>query len=416
MARLIGLMTAAALLAVVATTTRAQEKVETKPEEKPKTLLEEIVLSGYVENSYVWNLGHTSQTSQPAQLGLTSSGKVNSLRLYDIDEGYTFNMAELSVKKDPSDKYPFGFGVVITGGEDARKNHAVGIFRDLPDVPRQTKQGDLQEAYLAYKVPLGTGLTIKAGKFVTLLGYEVIESPNNLNFSRSYLFTFAIPLTHVGGLLSYSLTDWFSVTAGVVEGWDVADDNNRSATFTGQLAFTPLKDLSTNLNWIVGPEQAGDSSARHPNRNTRWVTDLVVNYTGIKSLTLGLNVDLAGEEDEPNLAATRQDADAAWWGTAAYAAYDWTDKLRTAMRVEYFQDTDGIRTFAAANGAGEKVSVWEVTATAQYKIWKGLVGRLEYRHDDANQKVFAVRRPGGVPTPSGTDQDTISINLYYLFL
>ena len=101
---------------------------------------------------------------------------------------------------------------------------------------------------------------------------------------------------------------------------------------------------------------------------------------------------------------------------AAYAAYDWTDKLRTAMRVEYFQDTDGIRTFAAVNGAGEKVSVWEVTATAQYKIWKGLVGRLEYRHDDANQKVFAVRRPGGVPAPSGTDQDTISINLYYLFL
>src|SRR2546428_8313058 len=26
------------------------------------------------------------------------------------------------------------------------------------------------------------------------------------------------------------------------------------------------------------------------------------------------------------------------------------------------------------------------TATAQYKIWKGLVGRLEYRHDEANER------------------------------
>ena len=74
--------------------------------------------------------------------------------------------------------------------------------------------------------------------------------------SRKYLDSaarFALENLEFRRLLSYSLTDWFSVTAGVVEGWDVADDNNRSATFTGQLAFTPLKDLSTNLNWIVGP-------------------------------------------------------------------------------------------------------------------------------------------------------------------
>jgi hypothetical protein len=408
-------MTTVALLAMVATTAHAQEKVEAKPEDKPKTLLEEIVLFGYVENSYVWNLGRPSQTSQPGQPGLTTTNKVNSLRLYDIDEGYTFNMAELSAKKDPSDKYPFGFGLVITGGEDAQKNHGVGIFRDLTDAPRQTAKVDLQEAYLSYRVPLGSGLTVKAGKFVTLLGYEVIESPNNLNFSRSYLFTFAIPLTHVGGLLSYSLTDWFSVTAGVVEGWDVADDNNRSASFTGQLALTPLKDLSTNLNWIVGPEQSGNSRGNHPNSNNRWVTDLVATYTGIKNVTLGLNVDVGDEQDEPNLAVTRRDADASWWGAAAYAAYDWTEKLRTALRVEYFQDTDGIRTFASVDGAGDKVGLWEVTATAQYKIWKGLVGRVEYRHDDASRDAFGVRRIGGVATPTRNDQDTIGIDLYYLF-
>ena len=63
---------------------------------------------------------------------------------------------------------------------------------------------------------MGGGVTLKAGKFATLLGYEVIESPSNLNVSRGYLFTLAIPLTHTGGLASYTFTDGFNMTAGVV--------------------------------------------------------------------------------------------------------------------------------------------------------------------------------------------------------
>ena len=400
MARVWGAMIVTALVALTASAAPAQQP-EAKPEEKPKTLLEEIALFGYVEASYVGNLGHTSADSA----GLTSSRQVNTLRLYDSDEGFSFNMAEFSVKKDPSDKYPFGFGVVLTGGEDTQKNHSVGIFRDLQDAPRQTKRIDLQEAYLSYKVPIGSGLTLKAGKFVTLLGYEVIESPNNLNFSRSLLFSFAIPITHTGGLLSYSFTDWFSVTAGVVEGWDVSDDNNSSPAYTGQFAVTPLKDLSTALNWIVGPEQNSN------NTRQRWVTDLTATYAGFKNVTLGANVDVAGEERVPALVATRQDGDASWWGWAIYAAYDWTEKLRSAVRFEFFDDPQSVRT--AIRNTGNRTSLYEVTATVQYKIWKGLVGRVEYRHDDANAKVFAIRAPSYAPTERV--QDTLSVDLYYLF-
>jgi len=34
---------------------------------------------------------------------------------------YTFNMAEFSIKKDPSERYPFGYGLTITAGLDAQK-------------------------------------------------------------------------------------------------------------------------------------------------------------------------------------------------------------------------------------------------------------------------------------------------------
>jgi Putative beta-barrel porin-2, OmpL-like. bbp2 len=368
------------LIVGFASVAAAQEKT---PAETPKTFWQELAWFAYVENSYVFNLR-----------GEATNGS-NELRFYDVDRGYTFNMAEFSVKKDPSDRYPFGFGLVLTGGEDAQFNHAIGIFRSADEAPTDTEKVDLQEAYLSYKVPLGTGLTVKAGKFVTLLGYEVIESPNNLNFSRSLLFDFATPLTHVGMLGSYALTDTLSATVGLVLGWDVANDRNHAPSGTGQLTYTGVKDLSTSVNFIVGPERNGDTT------NIRWVVDLVANYTGLPKTTLGANFDYGQEADAaPNGGA------ASWWGLAGYAAYDWTAKLRTAARFEYFRDEDGFRT-----GFGRQLGVLEGTLTFQYKIWKGLVVRLEYRRDEADGTVFNVKASG----PTSRSQDTLAIDLYYLF-
>jgi putative OmpL-like beta-barrel porin-2 len=367
------------------------------PAEKPKTLWEEVTLFSYLESSYVWNTAPTGR------------GNHNELRLYDFNNNFTFNIGEFSLKKDPSDRYPFGGGLVVTAGIDSQKNHALGIFRDSDDqfAFRNTEKFDLQEAYGSYRIPVGSGLTLKAGKFVTLLGYEVIESPNNLNFSRGFLFSFAIPLTHVGALASYPVTDWLTLTAGPVVGWDVAKDNNSRMSGTGQVAVTAIKDLALTLNWISGPEQTRQDS------NPRTVLDLVSTYSGIKNLTLGLNFDYGWEDDEASLAAagTRQNNDASWWGWAGYAAYDWTETLRSALRLEYFKDVDGIRTLAVA--AGTPVALYSVTATLQYKIWKGLVGRLEYRHDDADRKAFSIRIPGLVPTAK--TQDTFTLALYYSF-
>jgi len=372
-----------------------------KEEEKPKTLWEENKLFAYIENSYTVNLNGTGR------------GGANELRLYDYYEGYTFNVAEFSIKKDPSEKYPFGYGLVVTAGIDSQKNHSFGIFRDEEDAfPfRNTEKFDLEEAYVSGTIPIGSGLTLKGGKFVTLLGYEVIESPNNLNFSRGYLFGLAIPLTTTGGLASYTFTDWFNVTAGVILGWDDSKNVNDRPSYTGQFAFTPLKDFTANLNWIVGPEQIDN------NNHQRYVLDWVLNYTGFKNWTLGLNVDYGHEQHEPFVASlgTRKNTDATWWGWAGYVAYDWTDKLRTAVRQEFFRDAAGART-----GSGVGTDLWSTTATLQYKIWRGLVGRLEYRHDASDEKVFRVRysRPDITSQgllARGRSMDTISVSLYYSF-
>src|SRR3984893_15472608 len=48
----------------------------------------------YVESSYVFNATGAGR------------GGTNELRLYDYDEGFTFNAASFSLKRDPSEPHP----------------------------------------------------------------------------------------------------------------------------------------------------------------------------------------------------------------------------------------------------------------------------------------------------------------------
>ena len=366
-------------------------------EAKPPSFTDEIRLFAYVEQSFTWNATGAGR------------GGVNELRVYDYREDYTFNMAEFSVKKDPTERYPFGFGLVVTAGRDAQKNHSLGIFRDEDDeFPfRNTPYFDLQEAYLSVRIPLGSGIIVKAGKWVSLLGYEVIESPNNLNFSRGFLFNLAGPFTHTGGLLSYAFTDWLTAQVGVVTGSDTSEDNNTAPSFTGGFVLQPLKELTVNLVALVGPEQNNNDS------HQRWILDAVAVYTGLAGLTLAGEITGGRESRVPSVVAsgTRRDPDASWWGWGLWGAYDFTERLRLALRQEYFKDAQGART-----GFGSKVSLRSTTVTLQYRVWRGLVGRLEYRHDRADEKVFRARYDEShVLAPTSKSLDTFSISMYYSF-
>ena len=371
-------------------------------EGQPKSFLEELLLYGFVDNSYVANLRTTGRHD------------VNELRFYDYDNGYTFNAAELSVKKDPSEAHRFGFGVVLTAGLDSQKNHSLGMFRDSDDTfPfRNTAKFDLPEAYAAYLVPVGAGLTVKAGKWATLIGYEGYETPKNLNFSRSFLFTLGEPVTNTGLLLTYPVTGWLSVTAGFTNGWDNSDNSNGYLRPIGAFVVTPSDTLTLSVNWLVGPEQ-NRGQMRGSDVNNRWIVNTVVAYTGLTNTTLALTFDVAGEDNDPALVAlgTRRHTNSSWGGVAGYVAYDWTKSFRTALRGEYFDDADGVR-----NGIltpGRQLNLYEATATAEYKIWRGLVTRLEYRHDEANRRVFSLQNHG--TTPTSRAQDTLTVDLYYQF-
>lgn len=115
------------------------------------------------------------------------------------------------------------------------------------------------------------------------------------------------------------LSTAFARVAGPVVGWDVADDNNDKLSWTGQVALTAFRDLTTSLNWITGPEQPKQGELRT-------VPDFVANYTGVKSLTLGANVDYGWEDDEASLVASGTRSNNGGWSTAT------TRPMRRSLR------------------------------------------------------------------------------------
>ena len=119
----------------------------------------------------------------------------NNLRVFD-PRANTFNMDLLQLTIAKETDSGVGFAAVIDYGKTAGLIQS--DWNGDGDLSNGTDNFALQEAYLTYTLNAGNGLDMRFGKFVTLLGAEVIEAPLNPNVSRSFLFGFAIPFTPRG--------------------------------------------------------------------------------------------------------------------------------------------------------------------------------------------------------------------------
>jgi hypothetical protein len=242
---------------------------------------------------------------------------------------------------------------------------------------------ELHQFYLTYTIPIGAGLTVKAGKWASEHGAEVIKTWNNFNpqISHSLLFTWAIPDTHVGLSLQLPLAHWLSVNAGMVVGWDNLYDNNDGKSFTCGFNLTPTSTLSVYAASTIGPEQDDRGDA------TRGLFTLLTIYEPTDKWTFMLDYNVAYEESilSPFAASGRGTRNATWDGLAGYVIYKFTSTLSGALRAEFFNDSDGIRT-------DTKQTVWEFTTTLTYQLYPGFTLRIEFRHDESSQRVFMGRR------------------------
>jgi Putative beta-barrel porin-2, OmpL-like. bbp2 len=351
-----------------------------------------ITVGGYVEGGWTYNLSN-------------SGTRFNTGRVFDFEnQDLTLDQAEVFVQRAvdaTKGKWDVGFMVDGMYGADARLIHSNGLdFYGPGDASNggqafPQNQFDLTQAYVTVAVPLGTGLTIEAGKFVTMMGYETINAINNPLYSHSYMFGYAIPFTQTGVLGKYNFTKDLSVTAGITRGWEQSTkDDNDSIDFAGQVAYTVNDKCTVTLSTTIGPERANNNS------DYRDVFDLVVAYKLSDQLTLGANGDYGWEGH-----SSADGSDGQWSGIALYAAYTIDPRFTLNGRVEYFNDHDGARGLGA--------EAYEATVGVTCKPWpdnqwaSGFEIRPEVRWDYSPTQIFE----GG----TNNDQVTFGVDAIYAF-
>jgi len=289
----------------------------------------------------------------------------------------SLDAAQLSFARPGEGWFVPGFGVKLDFGKIARRIKS--DWGGTPGVVRgdtfETNNFEAEEAYLTWAVPDDgpsylKGLTVKGGKFVTLLGAEVIEPWLNFNNSRSLIYTFSEPATNTGVLLSYPITDKISVTGGPVAGWDTVGSNNNGWSGMGGVTWVATDQVTLAANAIGGPSQNNNIGRK------RVVGDFIATYKPLDPLTLQLNYDV-GHEDK----AALDGGNASWMGASGIVSYNFTDRFTGSGRLGFFNDTDGART-------GAKQTVYEWTATAKYLVTQHLYALAEFRQDLSNHDVF----------------------------
>ena len=303
------------------------------------------------------------------------------MRVYNNDHN-SFDLRDgvLAVSRN-SDSDPFGFALVMDFGRTAVQGNGTDYgFSDFSD----NRVFDIREAYLTLDTPLelpGGPISLQAGKFVTLLGWEVLLDPLNEgyndNVSMSLLSGFSIPFTHTGLLAHLPISDIVEMSIGVVNGLDNVKDNNDGKTLLASLGIAPASNLDLTIAGTYGGEEdpinAGGAGAGVK------TGILTANLFFQATDQLAFVVDGTWADQSTNDRRRR----ANWYGGGAYALVSLTDAVQLTLRGEVFDDPDGVKT-GLSNGA----TLWELSPTLSVWFNDHVLWRLEYRHDESSKPLF----------------------------
>jgi hypothetical protein len=450
-------LAAIALTAIIAQPAFADDNgIDAKDQKDLKKIIEEqgvnyvetaqkgITLSGYVDVSY---------TEQFGGRGTAFGGGAANLHQFDVNnDNFNVNAVKIALEKALPDKndWAAGFRIDTILGSDA-KFLGDSAFGGSSGGTATSYPIALEQALVKFRIPVGNGLDIYAGKFVTFLGYEVIESPANLNFSRGLLFTNAIPLTHTGVYADYKFNDTIETKFGVVDGWNnsvsgASTDPAAHYAFggkaiTGQINVTaPGKNANICQSFIYSPDSTEPAGVNGGGDNgPSAVYDIWGNWnpTFVKdsALTLGFNIDLgySGASGLPSASGTGGQTDTTtWYGLALYSSYKFNKVFTLSGRGEYLHEdgalfpkyglsapsTGDLGPLTPSGFVDTEQDDFSYTLTASFNIWDNLLTRVEYRLDVLSSGSDPVRPINGTPLinpgPSSV-QNEISLEAVYSF-
>jgi len=278
---------------------------------------------------------------------------------------YALNMAQAYVRKDISTQTPWGMEFGVQAGYDANE---FAFLQGEPKVGGSDTLKHFSRANVSYLAPIGRGLTVTAGLFNSLIGYESLYARENPNYTRSWLAD-NTPYMMFGAKASYPVTEELTATVFAINNYYHLADPNDQPSYGVQGAWKPTSRFALTETFYAGPDQK-DTDLKfwrvYLNSIAEWKGDAV---------TVALAYDIGTE----NIAGRPGDPRAFVMGSSLFTRWNVSGPWSLAVRPEFYWDRNGRWT-------GNEQFIKAVTSTVEYKLLaekSTALFRLEYRFDES---------------------------------
>ena len=400
------------VLAAVASLSLADSAPEASAQDTKKMVQNNFVetaqkgvkLSGYVDTGYSYNFTGQGGNSQVNSRVQSDSAQQGDFNLYAVK-------IALEKAMTSENKAQAGFRVDVMIGEDAKylANPAQTYSSNLNNTAQDSNYLFLEQAYVQLRAPVGNGWDFKVGKFASILGYEVMERPANMNITYGLLYN-QFPFWYTGVISSYKFDEYLDGKLGVANG---ANSDNNTTTSGGSDGVALLASLNVtapggNANWShnfeystasensTGADPAVSGSTTSQNALPSNVAStptaggaytIIYNSWGNWAPKFANDkLLLAFDSVLGNTAGANQvggPQNTTWYGASAYAKYQFNDWFSLAGRGEYFggDNLNKINNTTGNANPNAGLSWWEYTITAGFNVIDNVLIRAEYRLD-----------------------------------
>jgi len=280
-----------------------------------------------------------------------------------VDEG-DLNMAAAYIRKLPAEASRWGVEATAQAGHDSE---AFGFSATAPNAKGAAWMRHLGPTNVSYLMPAGQGVTVQAGIFSSVIGYDSLYAKDNLNYTRPWGADFT-PYLMLGVNAVYPLTRTVTVTGVLVNGyWHLAHAND-VPSFGGQFAYKPTTSVTFKTTALYGPHQT-DTAPEF----WRLLSDTILERKTDR-LTTAAELQIAREQ-----VAGAQATRALWFAGQLPVRWAVASAWSVAVRPEFCWDSTGRWT-------GAEQSVVGVTSTLERRVSMRAVQtilRLEHRYDNS---------------------------------
>lgn len=274
------------------------------------------------------------------------------------------NMAGAWVRKDVSESSRWGMEFLVHGGQDAR---GFGLHVNQPAVGSADQLRHFGRANASYLAPVGDGLTIQAGLFNSLIGYDSLYAKDNIHYTRSWMGDYS-PYLMFGINASYPFCDQLTGTVYVTNSFFHLSHPNDQPSYGAQVAYTLTPQWTFKETVYYGPEQANTAL-----EFWRLFFDTIMEWKG-EHVTVVFEHQVGTET-----LAVPGNPRIFWTGAMLPVRWNFHGPWSVAVRPEFYWDRNGRLT-------GFEQFVKAVTTTLEYRVpykWTNTILRVEHRYDES---------------------------------